>query len=251
MVRGRVLIAALLLGAVAACERSEPAANTADDDVRANTVLPSGTEAETPIASAVETHTQPEAPVQPAAVQTRARPAMTTALPAPAPADASHAGHAPAAELTAAPAPEAEAAPTTAAGSGSGKTRPALNEGPVPDPYPGRDGVIIIRGGTARIDDDCALHPRVGGVDMIGSGGILTGAGGALINDLLPPGGALINDRGPAAPPVGADPVSRGGTTVLNSPDPRRGSGVQAAGPSRRAPAATRGGGMPRRGGIR
>lgn len=245
--RTRTVIATLLLVAVAgACSRDAdvPAA----DDARDNTVLPAGGDAGAPVVSPVETHVPQAAPAQPRdadrpAVRRPARPQLAADGPA---AEASTAEPSEAVGLASPAVADAAAnagGPDAGANAavGSGKPRPIASEGPIPDNY-GRPGVILIRGGSPRADDDCAIHPILPEPGM--GGGLVGIGGGALINDRSPPGGALVNDRGPATPSVGGDPVSRGGP-VLNNPDPRRGGGIGGLGAPR---GAARGGAMPRRG---
>jgi hypothetical protein len=214
-------------------------------------MLPAGDDARTPIASPEEANLPPEAPpAHREAGAAPARPGTTVATVAPAAAgtaaEAAGVGRLDAAAESDAAQPQEAAA----VGGGTGKPRPTVAEGPMPDPYhPGRPGIVIIRGGNPGIDDDCAIHPNVRDVGLIGAAGV---AGGSLIGDILPAGGALINDRGPTPAAVGADPTARGGT-VLNNPDPRRGSGVTGGigMPARGGSTVPSRGGMPRRGGIR
>jgi hypothetical protein len=244
-----LLVTAIVVAAATSCSEAPAPDAAADGNARSSTVLPSGDDARTPIASPEEANLPPEAP------PTRREATASPARPLPGVADgAAEAAARPAGE-GAAVAASAEGAESDAAqpqdvasvGGGTGKPRTALNEGPIRDPYnPGRPGVVIIRGGNPRIDDDCAIHPSVRDVGLIGAAGV---AGGSLIGDILPPGGALINDRGPTPAAVGADPTARGGT-VLNNPDPRRGSGVTGGigMPARGGAAVPSRGGMPRRG---
>jgi hypothetical protein len=248
-----LIVTTIVVAAATACSRQEdPARGTVmDDEARTSTVLPAGDASRTPVVSPEEANLPPDAPpTRHEATASPARPLPAVATGAPQ-AAARPAGEGAGLATSAAAAVASDALPeeVAAAGGGTGKPRPTLNEGPIRDPYnPGRPGVVIIRGGNPRIDDDCAIHPNVRDVGLIGAAGV---AGGSLINDILPPGGALINDRGPTPAAVGDDPTARGGA-VLNNPDPRRGSGVTGGigMPARRGATVPSRGGVPR-GGIR
>jgi translation initiation factor IF-2 len=241
-----LLVTAIVVVAATSCSEA-PAPDAAAENARSSTVLPAGDDARTPIASPEEANLPPEAPPthrEAAAAPARPLPAVAAG----APEAAGTAGEAAGAGRSDGAAESDAAQPQQAAavGGGTGKPRPTMAEGPMPDPYnPGRPGIVIIRGGNPGIDDDCAIHPNVRDVGLIGAAGV---GGGSLIGDILPAGGALINDRGPTPAAVGADPTARGGT-VLNNPDPRRGSGVTGGiGMPARGGATPSRGGMPRRG---
>jgi hypothetical protein len=240
-VRVRLMLAAMPLAALAACSRSAPPPDAAVPPE----LIPSSPAEAAPVVSPLEVQ-QPGIDEPPARSQQTAARAATprpAALAPPAVVPHTHDVAAPAGG-TAEPAPLALDAPEPAAAgdvaAGSGKPRPALNEGPIRDP--GARGVLI-RGGVAGVDDDCALHARP---PMTMDPPIVAAQPDhdrvVLVNDRAPAGSSMDGTRAPPNP-MGAGHPAGTGTTMTGRPLPNRG----AVSVGRGAP--SRGGSMPR--GIR
>jgi hypothetical protein len=240
-VRVRLMLAAMPLAALAACSRSDPPPDAAVPPE----LIPSSSAEAAPVVSPLEVQ-QPGIDEPPARSQQTAARAATPRPAAPASlVPHTHDVNAPAggaAEPTplALDAPEPVAAGDVAA-AGGGKPRPSLNEGPIRDP--GARGVLI-RGGVAGVDDDCALH--AGRPPMTMDPPIVASRPDhdrvVLVNDRAPAGSSMDGTRTPPNP-MGAGHPAGTGTTMTGRPLPNRG----AASVGRGAP--SRGGSMPR--GIR